>query len=170
MGLDMYAYKINAKLVDDNQQTDVQVYKAARRAVGFLDLSDDELRQMPDDDVRAYWSKRNDADEKAKAEGFFDSDFAYWRKFNALHGWMSDLYYAKGGTSEDFNCNTVRLTLDDLAKLEEATDKKSLEPRRGFFWGGEEIFDEEWDSLREFIKNARAAISEGYAVFYDSWW
>ena len=46
------------------------------------------------------------------------TELFYWRKFNALHGWMEQLYRAKGGTAESFNCNTVRLTSEDLDKLE----------------------------------------------------
>ena len=44
--------------------------------------------------------------------------FAYWRKFNHLQGWMEDLYREKGGIKESFNCCTVRLELEDLARLE----------------------------------------------------
>ena len=29
----------------------------------------------------------------------FDREFAYWRKFNHLHGWMEKLYREKGGTA-----------------------------------------------------------------------
>ena len=42
----------------------------------------------------------------------------YWRKFNALHGWMEKLYRSKGGAKASFNCTTVRLTSEDLDTLE----------------------------------------------------
>jgi hypothetical protein len=47
-----------------------------------------------------------------------DQDFAYWRKFNHLHGWMENLYRAKNGKDPHFNCVTVRLMPEDIAELE----------------------------------------------------
>lgn len=38
----------------------------------------------------------------------------YWRKHPDLHGWMEELYRAKGGEQECFNCATVVLTSTDL--------------------------------------------------------
>lgn len=94
----------------------------------------------------------------------------YWRKFNALHGWMEDLYRLKGGTSESFNCNTVRLDLKDLDRLEMDVGKKKLVPRNGFFFGSQEIYPEDIESVADFVAKARQAIADGDAVYYDSWW
>lgn len=94
----------------------------------------------------------------------------YWRKFNALHGWMEDLYRLKGGTSESFNCNTVRLDLKDLDRLEMDVGKKKLVPRNGFFFGSQEIYPEDIESVADFVAKARQAIVDGKAVYYDSWW
>jgi len=100
-----------------------------------------------------------------------DTDFAYWRKFNNLHGWMESLYRSKGGTGADFNCNTVRLMPEDLDRLESLASLKALPPTEGFFFGGQEEFDDDDKAnVLEFVKKARQAISEGKAVFYDSWW
>ena len=94
----------------------------------------------------------------------------YWRKFNALHGWMEDLYRLKGGAKEDFNCTTVRLTANDLDRLEMDTGNNKLVPRNGFFFGSQEIYPEDIESVADFVKVAREAIADGKAVFYDSWW
>jgi hypothetical protein len=99
-----------------------------------------------------------------------DREFAYWRKFNHLHGWMEALYREKGGTNETFNCNTVRLTTDDLFNLESDIQEKRLHPTKGFFFGDEVLHEEDLASLVAFIEKARAAIAEGNAVIYDSWW
>lgn len=100
-----------------------------------------------------------------------DTDFAYWRKFNHLHGWMEKLYRHKGGKSEDFNCNTVRLMPEDLDVLESMASMKALAPTAGFFFGGQEEFnDEDKSEVLEFVKRARSAIAEGKVVIYDSWW
>lgn len=94
----------------------------------------------------------------------------YWRKFNALHGWMEDLYRSKGGTEDDFNCTTVRLDLKDLDRLEMDAGNNKLVPRSGFFFGSQDIYPEDMETVPEFVAKAREAITEGKAVFYDSWW
>lgn len=96
-------------------------------------------------------------------------DIAYWRKFNHLHGWMEDLYREKDGT-DVFNCRTVRLELEDLARLEADLDGGKLEHTLGFFFGDDEIYPEDITETKAFIEKARAAIAAGLAVFYDSWW
>lgn len=97
-------------------------------------------------------------------------ELAYWRKFNALHGWMENLYRSKGGTDASFNCNTVRLDPADLDALEHALNNNELKPVRGFFFGAQEIHPEDVEATRKFILAARAAIRNGLVVVYDSWW
>ena len=110
---------------------------------------------------------RHDKDGNATCE---QTEIAYWRKFNHLHGWMEALYREKGGTDEAFNCATVRLTTDDLYNLESDMQEKRLSPMKGFFFGDDKLHEYDLESLTKFIKDARAAIAEGKAVFYDSWW
>lgn len=92
-----------------------------------------------------------------------------WRNHHNLHGWMGRLYDEKGGESADFNCNSVRLTTQDLDALE-ATIRAP---------GG--LWPDDWYDLPAgyvpdtaadlaFIAKARAAIAAGKAVYYDSWW
>lgn len=98
-------------------------------------------------------------------------EICYWRKFNALHGWMEDLYRLKGGSKDSFNCTTVRLDLKDLDRLEMDTGNNKLVPRNGFFFGDTtSIHPEDIESVATFVKLSRQAIAEGKAVFYDSWW
>jgi len=92
----------------------------------------------------------------------------YWRKHPNLHGWMEALYRQKGGTADTFNCTAVRLTEDDLDALESAVEGDLLPETTGFFFGESEPEDK-IDDLA-FIAKARAAIAEGKAVLYDSWW
>lgn len=98
------------------------------------------------------------------------TEICYWRKFNALHGWMEDLYRQKGGSKASFNCTTVRLTANDLARLEIDIGNNKLIPINGFFFGVQEIDSEDIESVADFVKLSRQAISDGKAVFYDSWW
>ena len=127
MGLDMYAFTVNADSVGD----------------GVVDVA---------------------LDVDTATEIF------YWRKFNALHGWMEDLYRQKRGLRHDFNCTTVRLTANDLDRLEMDTGNNKLVPVNGFFFGAQEIDSEDLESVSDFIKVARQALANGKAVFYDSWW
>jgi hypothetical protein len=99
---------------------------------------------------------------------YHSEELFYWRKFNALHGWMEQLYRAKGGTAESFNCNTVRLTSEDLDKL--GRDANNLQPVAGFFFGAQTVYPEDIESIAEFVAKARQAIADGNAVYYDSWW
>jgi hypothetical protein len=50
------------------------------------------------------------------------------------------------------------------------TGNNKLIPRNGFFFGAQEIYPEDLESVATFVKVARQAIADGKAVFYDSWW
>lgn len=98
------------------------------------------------------------------------TEIAYWRKHNYLHGWMRDLFFAKGGEG-DFNCQPVELTLDDLKALEDAIDNDELTYTEGFFFGGDYAPDaDDIADYKAFIDLARHEIADGYCVYYDSWW
>tara|TARA_Y100000004_G_scaffold189464_1_gene245104 strand:+ start:156 stop:527 length:372 start_codon:yes stop_codon:yes gene_type:complete len=109
---------------------------------------------------------------KTDDEGFTyyeDSiELSYWRKHPNLQGWMQDLYYEKGG-SQEFNCVDLELTLGDLDALEESLDEEALPETAGFFFGTDSS-DHYAEQDREFIREARAAIKQGYTVVYSSWW
>lgn len=92
----------------------------------------------------------------------------YWRKHPNLHGWMEELYRAKGGTDREFNCATVQLTAADLDRLEQDVRCGNLPYTTGFFFG-ETDGTETPDDL-DFITKAREALSDGLTVFYTSWW
>jgi hypothetical protein len=124
MGLDMYAFTVDAKDVGD--------------AVTDVALGDNAV------------------------------ELFYWRKFNALHGWMEQLYRSKKGLRVDFNCTTVRLTNEDLDRLER--EANNLQPVAGFFFGEQTIYPEDLEDVATFIAKAREALAGGKAVYYDSWW
>jgi hypothetical protein len=120
--------------------------------------------------VPSEWAGDRDTDYRPDADRKAEEIF-YWRKFNALHGWMEDLYRSKGGDCVSFNCTTVRLTNEDLDKLLADTGGNKLVPTEGFFFGNtDQICPEDLESVAEFVARAKQAIAEGEAVFYDSWW
>jgi hypothetical protein len=96
-------------------------------------------------------------------------EFKYWRKHPALQGWMEELYYNKGGESEQFNCVNVQLTWEDLEDLEHAIKNNILPETKGFFFGNDSSEDYKEDDL-QFIEDALEAIKDGDDVYYSSWW
>ena len=100
------------------------------------------------------------------------TQLAYWRKFNALHGWMGRLYRSKGGTSPDFNCDTVKLEQQDIEVLESLALAKALVPVAGFFFGDSTtpFSDEDREDVLKFVMQAKQVLADGDAVAYDSWW
>lgn len=97
-------------------------------------------------------------------------ELCYWRKHHDLHGWMHELYQSKGGASPEFNCNTLRLLMEDLCDLEDAIKEGRLPQTTGFFFGNNPPDDDSNAYDLEFIEKAKQSIRDGYAVFYDSWW
>ena len=95
-------------------------------------------------------------------------ELAEWRKHPNLQGWMENLWYEKGGEGE-FNCVDLELTLENLDALEATLDEEELPETAGFFFGGN-ADDHYAEADREFIVQARAALKQGYKVFYSSWW
>ncbi len=105
-------------------------------------------------------------------------EIAYWRKHPNLHGWMEQLWVAKGRPGFDessadrdpmFNGIEMELTAEDLDDLERAVTHGQLPSTTGFFFGNEaDDYYREHDLA--FIKNARAELFFGLKVFYNSSW
>jgi hypothetical protein len=95
-----------------------------------------------------------------------DTQISQWRKHADLEGWMSELYYEKGGTEDVFNCVELTLTKEDLLRLKD--EYQNLEQASGFFWGTSGKYEE--IQTGDFIKSALEAIDAGYEVIYTSWW
>lgn len=95
----------------------------------------------------------------------------YWRKHPDLHGWMKELYHKKGGKELHFNGDNVVLTLQDLMDLKKVVMSDSLPNTTGFFFGNSKKSDV-YQKVKDldFIEEAKAAILEGYTVFYNSSW
>lgn len=102
----------------------------------------------------------------------FYADFAkklhYWKNHADLHEWMEALYRHHGGRDPDFNCSTVLLSRDDLDALEEAVRSRALPRSSRFDQRNQQAVRARGDLA--FIAKARAAIAQGHAVFYSSWW
>ena len=95
-------------------------------------------------------------------------EIAYWRKHPNLHGWMQQLWEAKGNEG-DFNGDELELTYEDLETLELDIIAGSLPGTSGFFFGNDA--DEHYrEQDLKFIRDARAELFLGLKVFYNSSW
>jgi hypothetical protein len=122
-------------------------------------------------DMFAYTVKSEDAiDDFNISPDVDNNEIKYWRKHHDLHGWMERLYRDKGGEAESFNCVKVRLYEHDLDLLEADIMTNQLPQTQGFFFGNNSPDADSIAEDLEFIKNAREAIEDGLAVYYDSWW
>jgi len=121
-------------------------------------------RVKSEDVVSDFEVARRENEEESTLEELF-----YWRKHHDLHGWMRRLYESKGGTNE-FNCQKVRLTYEDLTALEQDVLLNKLPETTGFFFGNNPPDEESMARDMEFISKAKMALAMGDAVYYDSWW
>ena len=110
-------------------------------------------------------ARTEDGDGDSKVEELF-----YWRKHHDLHGWMERLYREKGGTAESFNCIKVRLTKEDLERLAADIMANKLPETTGFFFGNNPPDADSMEQDMQFVGKALAAILQGDAVYFDSWW
>lgn len=127
-----------------------------------------EVQQHPTDPCAVIFGKEDESGEYTTFNEVFVLN--YWRKFDALHNWMEQLYQSKGGT-EPFNCLKIPLTLEDLQVLETTCKNQKLKPTTGFFFASREPVNvEEYADVLHFIKEARNYINNGYMVCCDSRW
>ncbi len=105
------------------------------------------------------------------------TEIQYWRKHNALHGLMEEIWRDKAAIAgqdlgdEQFNCVEVPLNEADLDYIEARVRGNQLPSTQGFFFGADSRFDEDdKEADLEFIAKAREALANGLEVCYDSWW
>lgn len=116
------------------------------------------------------------------------TELQYWRKHNALHGLLEDMWNDKGQPipqwmldefpddfADDrvipFNGIEMELTPADIDYIEAAVKNHELPETEGFFFGADSRFDEHNKAGDlEFIVKAREAFARGEQVFYTSSW
>jgi hypothetical protein len=83
----------------------------------------------------------------------------YWRKHHDLHQWMKKLFIKKGGDFclNQFNCEFIRLTLEDIQLLENDMEWYEEQP---------EAYN---DDIR-FIREAKIYLQDGYSLYFSSWY
>ena len=104
-----------------------------------------------------------------KDEKYVIEEIKYYRKFNALHGLLNDLYLVRGGV--DMNCALVNVGLYDINLIREHCLNKTLKPQEGFFWGRQDpVTDEEYSELLELVEEMESLIGEGWTIGYCGDW
>ena len=131
------------------------------------------------------YSRAKEADESIAVPV---TDLQYWRKHNALHGLLEDMWNDRGQPIPQwmldeypddfrdervipFNGIEMELTEADINYIESVVLNNELPETEGFFFGQDTRLSEA-DKLAdlEFIKKAREALAKGEEVFYTSSW
>ena len=98
-------------------------------------------------------------------------EIMYWRKNNALHGWMELLAEERLGISAgEFNCEHLELEAEDLLRLIADIEGDKLKPTQGFFFGAQSYSEEEKAEDIGWAKEALRLIESGLDIYYCSWW
>ena len=106
------------------------------------------------------------------------NEIAYWRKHNALHALMYEVYQMKGGTCsfDEFNCVPVRLSMENLNYILRRIEDCDLTETGGFFFSSTDYMREyegstqqEYD-IQVIAKAVREISVSNKDVYYDSWW
>jgi hypothetical protein len=105
-------------------------------------------------------------------------EVAYWRKANAIHGWIINR------TNAIDDCTPISLTKQDLYDLREVCIKvldehtedvamDLLPPTPGFFFGTTDVSDWYWEDVKDTIDKLNTALEQSVddAMFeyYASW-
>ena len=93
----------------------------------------------------------------------------WWRKHNALDGWMEALWRTKGNDGE-WNCSELELKMHDIEQLEAVVINDELPETMGFFYGGDSReCPYRKEQTLDFIKEAGKLLSSGERVYYSAW-
>ena len=122
-------------------------------------------------DMYAFFVEKKDAisDEKCRLAYGQVEDY-YWRKDYNLHDWIEKLWEKRTGNTDrnNFNCVQIRLYKEDIEGLEKAINTWKIDDSEPF------SFDKYTSNMKkhdlQFCQEAKKAIKDGYAVYYDSWW
>lgn len=157
MGLDMYLYKIK----DVEGLNYLEVYERYHWC-SESDILTSELPQSVKDGIK------NPSPFSDEYRTVFN-EVMYWRKFNALHGYMVE--HHQDGIDE---CQlSKKLTIKDLKAIVKACKKDTLEPQAGFFFGNTDKDEYYQECLTETIDALSLLIKQDdgtYCYFYRSSW
>lgn len=103
-------------------------------------------------------------------------ELGYFRKVNWLQGWMEDQYCNSDqydvNKYESYGFNGIKFYLDveKLDQLENDILNDRVSPRAGFFFGPQEVRDDDVQNVLYAIQRCKKALHRGLKVYYDSSW
>ena len=106
-------------------------------------------------------------------------EVAYWRKANAIHGWIVSNFAEMGD-----DCTPINLTKENLIQLRDIcsevliayTEEKAMEllpPASGFFFGSTAVDEWYWEDIKDTIEKLNTALEQSVddAMFeYQASW
>lgn len=156
MGLDMYLYKVNRsnKTTEELQEIDDDASPDNPLCEGF------ELEEY--EYLRGNYT-------------IFHRE-AYWRKFNALHGWFVD--NAQDGKDDCGYYKVDKTLLNELynvlVDVQNTKNPEKLQPVGGFFFGSTKVDEWYWGDVENSIEQIGDIIQnfdwEKYDLYYHSSW
>ena len=94
----------------------------------------------------------------------------YFRKHHDLQGWMSIIAEKRGGEMQwDSMVGNLKLTEEDMDKLEKDVEGDDLPETEGFFFGSGNTSAYKVETL-EMIEKVREALKDGKTVLYKCSW
>lgn len=107
--------------------------------------------------------------EVTTSDKFSTEEIKYYRKFNALHGLLNELYLNRGGS--DMNCVLFNIGLFEVNYIRKHCLEKTLKPVEGFFWGRQdEVTNEQYSELLDLCFLMEKLIGEGWYIAYCGDW
>lgn len=136
------------------------------------------LSKFDEDDLVMREKIANAVEDFNKDEiSYVQGEVGYWRKANAIHGWIVE--NVQDGIDE---CQESIMSTADIEKLRELCvavrrnhdNAEALLPvKEGFFFGGYDYDEWYFDYINQTIKildKALALIDKGYSIYYQSSW
>ena len=98
----------------------------------------------------------------------------YWRNHPKLHRWFENLYREKGGKYKEFNCEYVKVTIEDINKLEQVLKEDELPiyndgyMKFGCFSLSYELSSVKYNHDIQFITIARNILEDSNSLVYSA--
>ena len=100
----------------------------------------------------------------------------YLRNHHILHGCLENLYIEKGRKYKKFNCEYVKVTIEDINKLEQVLKEGELPitndcyMKFGCFSKGYELCSVRYNRDLQFIRKARNILKDDNCLIYSWFW
>lgn len=192
MGLDMCLYRMKKsdfekrKLFSEKQEEFGRKWNKLLRTLPYKDNGWEVDEEKLDPELASdleLCRKENAELDAEKPASWNAEEYHYWRKFNALHGYIVNTF--ADGVDE---CQTIEIGKDGVAKIVSAlkktlrmlkskkgfdADELPVKPVGGFFFGSTDIDDYYKSNVEDAIKvfsELYESLADDETVFYEASW